>query len=390
MIRQAAALTRVNLQSLPQRWSSALIDVFGVACVVAVFVGLFSTVASYRSILLSNTDDSTLLVMKAGAGIENESRLSPDDVGTIETAARASDAGVLVSPEMSRLISVKRQQGKDYVNIALRGVTPVAAQIRSKLKLTTGRFVESGKYELIVGRGSQRQFAGLGLGSTLRLADTDWSIVGVFEADGGAVESEIWADLPVLQSAYRLGSSVHTVRVKTASVQSADAFKKHMKENSTLGVSVQPESAYYQGSVRSFFELVGYFAYPLLIVMAVGAVFAGLNTMYGAVAARTREIGTARALGFGATPIAVSVIAESMLLALLGGLIGVALIYVALDGLDANTNFFGDAQYAFSFVVSADLVTQGVLWALGIGLLGGLFPAVRAGRMPIVNALSEQ
>ena len=389
MIRQAIALTRVNLQSLPQRWSTALIDVFGVALVVAVFVGMFSTVASYRSILLSNADDSTLLVMKGGVGIENESQLSVDEVGTIETAAKVSDAGALVSPEISRLISVKRQRGQDYVNVALRGVTPAAARIRSKLQLTAGRFVESGKYELLVGQGSQKQFVGLVLGSTLRLADTDWRIVGVFAAGGGAVESEIWADLPVVQSAYRLGNGVHSVRVKTADAQGAAAFEKRMTESSTLGVSVQSESAYYQGSVRRFFTLVGYFAYPLVIVMAIGAVFAGLNTMYGAVAARTREIGTARALGFGATPVAVSVLVESMLLALLGGIIGAAFVYAGLDGLDANTNFFGDVQYAFSFVVSAQLVLQGVLCALGIGLLGGLFPALRAGRMPIVQALSE-
>jgi putative ABC transport system permease protein len=390
MIREAAALTKVNLQSLPQRWSGALIDVFGVALVVAVFVGLFSTVSSYRSILVSNADDTTLLVMQSGAGIENESSLSLDEVGTIETAAKASDAGALVSPEMTRLIAVKQQQGGGYVNVALRGVTSSAAPMRSKLKLTSGRFIESGKYELLVGRGGQQQFAGLALGSTLRLADTDWTVVGVFEAGGGAVESEIWADLHVLQSAYRLGSGVQTVRVRTASAASADAFSKRIKDTPTLGVSVQPESGYYKGSVSGFFTLVGYFAWPLLIVMAVGAVFAGLNTMYGAVAARTREIGTARALGFGATPVAFSVIVESMLLALLGGLIGVALVYVALDGLSTNTNFFGDTQYAFRFVVSGDLMAEGLGCALGIGILGGVLPAVRAGRMPIVNALSEQ
>ncbi|MEJ1966221.1 MAG: ABC transporter permease [Gammaproteobacteria bacterium] len=162
-----------------------------------------------------------------------------------------------------------------------------------------------------------------------------------------------------------------------------------MKSNSTLGLSVQREADYYQGSVKRLFDIVGYFAYPLLIVMVIGAVFGAVNTMYGAVAARTKEIGTARALGFGATPVALSVIVESLLLALLGSVIGIALIYFALDGMQANTNFLSNTQYAFSFVVSPDVMRQGALCALAIGTLGGLFPALRAGRMPIVRALGE-
>lgn len=295
MIRQAAAMTRVNLQSLPQRWGSALIDVFGVACVVAVFVGLFSIVASYKSILLSNADDSTLLVMKNGAEIESDSQLSQDTVASIETAAKAADANAQISPEMSRLIGVKRSGGGDYVNVSLRGVTPAAFTIRSAFKLTEGRLIQSGRYELIAGRASQQQFAGLHVGNTLHLADTDWTIVGVFEAGGGAVESEVWADLPVLQSAFRLGNGVHSVRVKPTRAQAAAAFERRLKETSTLGVGVQLESAYYQRSVQRLFQILKYFSYPLLIVMVVGAVFAALNTMYGAVAARTKEIGTARA-----------------------------------------------------------------------------------------------
>ena len=193
----------------------------------------------------------------------------------------------------------------------------------------------------------------------------------------------------MLQSAFRLGNGVHSVRVKPSSARHAAEFTDRMKANSILGVTVQRENDYYQGSVRGLFDTVKYFAYPLLIVMIVGAVFAALNTMYGAVAARTREIGTARALGFGATPVALSVVVESLLLALLGSVIGIALIYFALDGLQANSNFLRDTQYAFTFVVSPDVMRQGVLCALVIGILGGLFPARRAGRMPVVRALSE-
>jgi putative ABC transport system permease protein len=389
MIRQAVAMTSMNLQALPQRWGSALVDVFGVACVVAVFVGLFSIVASYRQLVLSNADESTLLVLKSSAGAENESSLSKDEVDSIATDAKVGDDGAIVSPEFLRFISLKRPNGPGYVNIALRGVTAEAAKVRSRMKLIAGRLPESGKYELLVGRSTQQQFNGLALGDTLRLADTDWPIVGVFEAGGGAVESEIWTDLPMLQSAFRLGNGVHSVRVKPSSRAQGEAFTARVKADKPLGVNAMPENDYFQGPVQNLFFVVRSFALPLLIVMVIGAVFAGVNTMYGAVAARTKEIGTARALGFGATPVALSVVTESILLALLGGLLGVALIYFALDGLEANSNFLSDRQYAFTFVVSPEVMRQGVLWAILIGLVGGLFPAIRAGRMPVVRALSE-
>ena len=389
MIRQSIAMTSMNLQALPQRWGSALVDVFGVACVVGVFVGLFSIVATYQQMMLANADDTTLLVMKSSAGAENESSITQDEADSIETEVKAIDAGALVSPEMSRFISLKRPNASGYVNVALRGVTAEAAKLRSKLKITAGRSMDTGKYELLVGRGAQQQFEGLELGDSLRLADTDWTIVGVFEAGGSGVESEIWTDLPMVQSAFRLGNGVHTLRVRPSSAQQVTALADRLKANSTLGVSAQRENDYYQRSAQGLFGIVSSFAYPLLIVMVIGAVFAGINTMYGAVAARTREIGTARALGFDATPVALAVLVESVLLALLGSLIGIAIIYLALDGLQANSNFLTGTQYAFTFAVSGDVMAQGVLWAIAIGLVGGLFPALRAARMPVVRALSE-
>jgi len=389
MIRQVIAMTSLSLRALPQRWSSALIDVVGVACVVAVFVGLFSVVASYRQMLVPNADDATLLVLKSGANAEDDSALTQDAADSIATVAKASDPRALVSAEMSRFISLKRPQGDGYVNVALRGVTSEAHRLRSALKLVDGRFVQTGRYELLVGRAAQKQFAGLALGGTLRLADTDWTIVGVFEAGGGAVESEIWTDLPMVQSAFRLGNGVNSVRVKPSSLQLSAALSKRLSATPILGVTVQREADYYQGSVQRLFSIMKTFAYPLLTVMLVGAVFAALNTMYGAVSARTKEIGTVRALGFGATPVAVSVVAESVLLSILGSAIGISLLYVALDGRQASSSFLSNTQYAFTFVVSAEVMRQGVLWAVIIGILGGLFPALRAGRMPVARALSE-
>ena len=389
MIRQSMVMIGLNLLSLPQRLGSALIDVFGVACVVAVFVGLFSVVASYRSLLLSGNDDSVLMVMKNGAEAENESSIPEDDAASVVTAVGAADPGAVVSPESSRLISVKRPLNHDFVTVALRGAGPHAVALRDGMKLVSGRMFRSGRYELIVGHASQKQFTELQVGSTLHLADADWRIVGVFEARGTGVESEVWADLGALQSAYKSGNKVNTLRLKPTGEAGAADIRARLKADPNLGVSVLRERDYFQGAVNGLFTTMRFFAYPVLLVMAIGAMFAALNTMYGAVAARTREIGVARSIGFGAVPVALGVLVESVLVSVVGGILGVVLIRLALDGMQTNTNFLGDTQFAFSLVVPPALMLQGVLWAAVIGLLGGLLPAVRAGRLPIVEALRE-
>ncbi|MGC1458750.1 MAG: ABC transporter permease [Steroidobacteraceae bacterium] len=388
MIRQAMVMSGLNLLSLPQRVGSALIDVFGVACVVAVFVGLFSVVASYQSLLVTGSDDATLMVMKTG-NAENESRITQPESAAIATAAIAADPRVTLSAETSRLISVKRPQNHDFVTVALRGAGPNAMRLREGMRLTAGRMFQSGRYELIVGHASQQQFAGLQIGSTLHLADADWRIVGIFTAAATGVESEVWGDLGALQSAYGSGNAVSSVRIKPSSDAGAANIRARLKADPNLGVTVLRERDYFQGSIDGLFMTMRFFAYPVLLVMAIGAVFAGLNTMYGAVAARTREIGVARSIGFGAVAVAVGVLFESVLLSLLGGILGVAVIRLTLNGMQTNTNFFGDTQFALNLVVPAALMLQGVVWAAVIGLLGGLLPAVRAGRLPIVEALRE-
>jgi putative ABC transport system permease protein len=389
MMRQAAVMTGLNLLTLPQRWASALIDVFGVACVVAVFVGLFAVVASYQTLLVSGRDDAVLMVMKNGAEVENESGLTEDEAAAIATDASAADPRVIFSPESSRLISVKRPQNHDFVTVALRGAGPQAMPLRAGMTLVAGRMFQSGRYEVIVGAASQEQFASLRLGGSLHLADADWRIVGVFKATASGVESEVWADLGALQSAYKTGSKVSSMRLMPSSEVAAAAIRARLQADPNLGVGVLRERDYFQGSIDGLFRTMRFFAYPVLLVMAIGAVFAALNTMYGAVAARTREIGVARSIGFGAVPVGIGVLVESVLLSLCGGIVGVLVIRLALNGMQTNTNFFGDTQFALSLVVPPALMLQGVIWAAVIGLLGGLLPAVRAGRVPIVEALRE-
>jgi putative ABC transport system permease protein len=390
MIGQMWTLLKLNLLTLPQRWASSAIDVFGIACIVAVFIGLFSIAASFRSLLMASAEEGILMVLKTGQDSEDQSVLSADTAATVAGIATTVDPAATVSPESARSISVKRISQGDYVDLSVRGVTPAALRIRSGLKVTAGRAIAPGRYELLVGRSSQRQFAGLEVGSHLRLADTDWRIVGAFEDGGGAIESELWADLPILQSAFRLGPDVHSVRVKFSSPAAAAAFQAALKAAANLGVYALPEAQYYQRMARDLLGTVRFFALPLLIIMSIGATFGALNTMYGAVAARVREIGTARAIGFGAFSVSAAVVAESVLLALVGSVFGAGIIYLTLNNLQANTNFLGSSQFAFQFVVPMPLMLAAVLGALLIGLLGGLLPAIRAGRMRVSQALSEQ
>jgi putative ABC transport system permease protein len=285
---------------------------------------------------------------------------------------------------------VQRISQGDYVDLSIRGVTPEAFRLRRGLKVIAGRAMAPGRFELLAGRSSQRQYAGLNIGDRLRLADTDWQIVGTFEDGGGAIESELWADLPVLQSAFRLGPDVHSVRVRPSSGAAASAFQAALKADPKLGVYAISESQYYQRMARDLLRIIRFFALPLLIIMGIGATFGALNTMYGSVASRVREIGTQRAIGFGAFSVSAAVIGESALLALAGSVLGAGVIYLTLDNAQANTNFLNNNQFAFQFVVPVPLMLEAVAGALVIGVLGGLFPAIRAGRMPVSQALSEQ
>jgi putative ABC transport system permease protein len=390
MMGQMWTLLRLNLLTLPQRWASVAIDVFGVACTVAVFIGLFSIAASFHSLLMASADDGILMVLKNGQESEDQSSLSADVAASVAGIATTVDPAATVSPESARSISVKRISQDDYVDLSIRGVTPAALKIRSTLKVSAGRAIAPGRYELLVGRSSQRQFAGLDVGSHLRLADTDWRIVGAFEDGGGALESELWADLPILQSAFRLGPDVHSVRVRFSSPAAANRFQDELKAAANLGVYAVSESQYYQRMARDLLGTVKFFSLPLLIIMGIGATFGALNTMYGAVAARVREVGTVRAIGFGAFPVGAAVVGESVLLALVGSVLGAGIIYLTLNNAQANTNFLGNSQFAFQFQVPVPLILEAVLGALAIGLLGGLLPAIRAGRMRVSQALSEQ
>jgi putative ABC transport system permease protein len=391
MLRQSLDIIKLNLRVLPERWGSSAICVIGIACVVAVFVGLFAIASTFQAILQSGADEDTLLVMSEGADFEGNSSLDRETVNIISDSSlvQHDDTGALASFEMTRPISTNRLESGDPVNINVRGITPSAYSVRDGFRLVEGRLIEAGRFELIAGRAAQDQFAGLEVGDRVKIAGTEWEIVGTFENDGGATESELWADLRSLQSVFRVGDTAQSGRVKLANPDELLAFRDELDLDPRISVSVRSEAEYFEESSNGFLEIVRLLSTPLVVVMALGAVFAALNTMYSSVSARTREIATLRALGFRFLPIAASVLTESLLLALTGAIIGVGIIYLGLNGYTTNSNFLSNTQYAFSFVITPELIARGVFWAFVMGFFGGLLPAVRAGRMSIVAALRE-
>ena len=315
----------------------------------------------------------------------DETRIVADAPGVARNAS-----GPLASAELFVIIDLpKRATGTD-ANVPLRGVEPSALAVRDNLKMIRGRMFGWGQDEVIVGVGAVQEFAGLDIGSKIKVGRYDWPVVGIFTANGGAAESEIWTDAKVLQEAYNRGDSFQSVSVKLNSPAAFQPFKDSLTSNPQLSVQVSRLSDYYAQQSETMTLLITILGYIIAVLMAVGAVLGALNTMYSAVAARTREIATLRALGFGGGAVVVSLMLESLLLALAGGVIGGALAYFAFNNFHTSTmNFQSFSQITFAFRVTPELLVRGVVWATVIGLIGGLFPAIRAARLPIASALRE-
>jgi putative ABC transport system permease protein len=389
---QVAAVTWVNLRTIPQRRGSALATVVGVAGVVIVFIAVFSIAEGVRHALSSNATADTAIVLRSGSDSEMMSGLPREDTRVIAEAAgvRRSPAGPMASAELYVIVDLpKRTTGTD-ANVPLRGVQAAAFEVRDEIHMIEGRRFEPGKNEVVVGKAAASQFAGLDLNNKLRWGQNEWTVVGIFEANGSLSESEIWCDAGVLQPAYRRGDGFQAVYAKLVSPEAFQQFKDTLTADPRLDVKVIRESEYYESQSRALIGLIRVLGYAITFLMGIGAVFGALNTMYAAVATRTREIATLRALGFRAGPVVISVLTESLLLALAGGLIGSVIAYLGFNGFQTSTlNWTSFSQLSFSFTVTPVLVGLGIAWALGMGLIGGLFPAIRAARLPVATALRE-
>ncbi len=389
-LSQIISVTLFNLRTIPERLSSSVTAMVGIAGVVAVFVGVLSIAEGFRATMTVVGAEDIAIVLRGSADTEMSSGLSRDEVRLIADGPglARTPAGPLASAELFVIINLpKRSSGTD-ANVPFRGVEKAALAIRDDLKIVSGRVFELGRNEVLVGAGAARAFVGLDVGTKIRLGQNEWEVVGIFTGGGGSAESEIWTDAPVLQAAYHRGDTFQSVHARLSSPASFQQFKDALTTNPQLKVKVIRQTdflAEQSSMLTSFIEGIGYF---IAALMAVGALFGALNTMYSAVAARTREIATLRALGFGSVPVIVSVMLESLVLALVGGSVGAAVAYFAFDGYHTATiNWQTFSQVAFAFAVTPQLLVHALLLATLIGLIGGLFPAIRAVRLPIASGL---
>jgi len=391
-LRQIASLTQFNLKSIWGHKGSAAAALFGIAGVVAVLVAVLSIAQGFRHAMTVSGSPETAIVLRSGADTEMMSGLGGPTtriIAEMEGVARGVE-GPLASAELFVVINLpKRNTGTD-ANVPLRGVEPAAFQVRNGIEIVQGRRFEWGRNEVIAGAGAALEFEGLDVGSQLQVGKNAWTVVGVFTENGGISESEIWTDAAVLQPAYRRGNSFQSVYARLDSPDAFQEFKDRLTTDPRLNVKVVRQPEYYAEQSTMVTNLITGLGTLVASLMGVGAVFGALNTMYTAVSSRTREIATLRALGFGGAPVVISVLLESLLLALVGGSLGAGLAYVAFDGFRAATiNWQSFSQVAFAFDVTPALLIQGVLFAALIGLAGGLFPAIRAARMPVATALRE-
>lgn len=391
-ISQVATVTWLGLRTIGQRLGSSLATVFGVMGVVGVLIVVLSIGEGFRKALVSAGSEDTALVLRSGSDNEMTSGLLRDHTRIIAEAPGVLRAagGPVASAELYVVVDVpKRSTGTD-ANVPLRGVQPAAFQVRDEVKIVDGRSFEPGRNEIIVGKAAAAEFAGLEVGSRKRWGGVEWTVVGHFEANGGLSESEIWCDVGVLQPAYRRGSTFQAVYAKLESADAFNRFKDTLTTDPRLDVKVIRESEYYEAQSRILHSIIQGLGFFIGVVMAAGATFGALNTMYSAVATRTREVATLRALGFGSGPVVVSILAEALFLALVGGALGAAVAYLGFNGFQAATmNWSTFSQVAFQFAVTPPLIVLGTVFALVIGLIGGLFPAIRAARMPVATALRE-
>jgi putative ABC transport system permease protein len=389
---QIGAIAKFGLLSIPQRRGAVAATVFGIAGVVTVLVGVLSIAAGFRRAMTASGSPDAAIVLRSGADSEmvsgfgrNETRLIADAPGVAR-----NPQGPLASAELFVIVNLpKRSTGTD-ANVPLRGVESAAMAVRDSMKMVEGRMFVWGKNEVVVGVGAAREFGGLEIGGTVKVGSASWPVVGVFTANGGIAESEIWTDAKVLQDTYHRGDSFQAVYARLNSAAAFTEFKDALTTNPQLSVKVLRQSEHYAAQSTAITTLITTLGFTIAFLMAIGAVFGALNTMYSAVATRTREIATLRALGFGSGAVVVALMLESLVLALVGGTVGGALAYLAFNNFHAATmNWQSFSQVAFSFAVTPHLLVQGVIWATAIGLIGGLLPAIRAARLPIAAALRE-
>jgi putative ABC transport system permease protein len=392
-LRQTAAVMLINLRTIPARLGSSAVAIIGIAGVVVVFVSVLSISAGFSAAMVGSGSGGRALVMRAGSDTEMTSGITGDEVRVIKEAPgiRRDGGNALASGELYVVLDLPKKSTPDSpANVPLRGIEPAGMPARDEVSIIEGRMFRFATNEVIVGRAANRQFLGLNVGDTVVSGRNRWQVVGIFEADGGVAETEIWCDVHALQDAYRRPNEFSVVIAKLDSTNSFDTFNDWLGKNPQVHTTIRRETEYYRAQSEQMTRLIDTLGFGIASLMGIGAVFGAILTMYTAVASRTREIATLRAIGFNTSSVLMSVLGESVVLGGIGGLIGGILAYIGFNGYETSTmNFQTFSQVAFAFRVTPRLLGTGLFYALAIGLIGGLFPAIRAARLPISSALRE-
>jgi putative ABC transport system permease protein len=388
--RQILALTAVGLRSVPHRRGNSAVIVIGSACVVAVLLSVLAMATGFERTSQAGARADRVLVITNGMDTEGSSSLSRENVDVIQAAPgikRDSEGKAIVSAEVVLVAPVIRRNGSDAY-ITLRGSGEQLMQVRPELRLVAGRMFRPGLHELIIGQAAQQQFRGLNLGKVIRLHDGDWTVVGTFASGDSVRESEAIADATTVMTAYQL-SAFNSTTALLASETSFAMFGQALERDPSLKVTVMREPDYLSMVSGSIHRLLKYVAYLIGCIMGIGALFGALNTMYSALASRQNEIATLRALGFSPAAIVSAIVLEAVLLSLVGAFVGIGMAYTAFNGQAINTlgGSLWDTQIVYTLSVSLPLVLLAIALAGSIGILGGLFPAIKSIRATIVDAL---
>jgi putative ABC transport system permease protein len=389
MFKQLLALTSMGIQTLPQRAGSSSVIVIGIAGVVAVLVSVLAMATGFRHTVADSGRPDRVIILRGGSDAELNSNLTRSDIDTIANApglAKDADGKALLSPEIITVVNVPKVDTGSDSNVTLRGIGLQAQKVRPELKIVSGRMFRPAVRELIAGAGAAKQFRGLTPGSVLHLRNADWTVTGVFTTNGDVHESELLADVDTVGSAIERSGYSSAVGLLTAAGEFA-TFKDALTTDPQLKVDVEREPEYYAAQSKQLTQLITVVGNTVAVIMAIGAMFGALNSMYAAVDARTLEIATLRAIGFGALPVLLSVMLEALALSLLGGLLGAALAWWFFNGHTVATLGGAFAQIVFQVTVTTSLMVTGLVWACAIGVLGGLFPALRSARLPVAEAL---
>jgi len=389
MFKQLVAAISMSLQTLPQRIGASSVIVIGIAGVVAVLVSVLAMGAGFRHTLADSGRADRAIILRGGSDAELNSSLTRADVDIISNApglARDSEGKAVLSSELVTVVNIPKIDTGTDANITLRGVGLELTRVRPELKIVDGRMFHPAVRELIAGNGAAKQFRGLTVGSVLHLRNADWTVSGMFTSNGDVHESELLADVDTVGSSIERPGYSSAVALLT-SAAAFTRFKDALTSDPQLKVDVQREPDYYAAQSQGLSKAINIVGNTVAVIMAIGAMFGALNSMYSAVAARGLEIATLRAIGFGAVPVLLSVMIEALLLSLLGGVIGAALAWLFFNGHTVSTLGGAFAQVVFQLTVTRALIITGIAWACAIGLLGGFFPALRAARLPVAEAL---